>query len=419
MEQEEARWFMGIDWASQAHQVWLGDGRGMKLGERSFEHSGAGLAEMANWALKLSGAPAGAIHVAIEVPHGPVVEHLMERGFRLHAINPKQADRFRDRFSPAGAKDDSRDAHVLGDALRTDPRAFRALSPTEPEVIELREWSRMLEELRQEQTRLANRMRDQLWRYYPQALTLAGADLARDWFLELWALAPTPQKAERLRKDTVERLLKRHRIRRIDAAGVLEALRGAPLQVEPATVKAASAHIQQLVKRLALIGRQIREAQASLDLSLDAAGQTQEQTPGQPQEQRDATILRSLPGAGRIVTATLLAEASDPLRRRDYHALRCLAGAAPITKRSGKSLHVQRRRAANRRLGDALYHWARVASQCEPVSQAKYKALRQRGHSHARALRSVGDRLLAVACAMLQSRTLFNKSHHRDTKRVQ
>ena len=38
--------------------------------------------------------------MAIEVPHGPVVESFIERGFAVHAINPKQLDRFRDRFSP-------------------------------------------------------------------------------------------------------------------------------------------------------------------------------------------------------------------------------------------------------------------------------------------------------------------------------
>ena len=73
---------------------------------------------MAASILKSTGATPDAVFVAIEVPHGPVVESLMERGFRVHAINPKQLDRFRDRFSPAGAKDDSRDAEVLADALR-------------------------------------------------------------------------------------------------------------------------------------------------------------------------------------------------------------------------------------------------------------------------------------------------------------
>ncbi len=59
---------------------------------------------MAAWLLAASGAAdASWIQVAIEVPHGPVVETLIERGFPVHAINPKQMDRFRDRFTLAGA----------------------------------------------------------------------------------------------------------------------------------------------------------------------------------------------------------------------------------------------------------------------------------------------------------------------------
>ncbi|MFX6007027.1 transposase, partial [Acinetobacter baumannii] len=78
-----------------------------------FKHGGAGLAAMAAWLMTASGAAeACQVHVAIEVPHGPIVETLIERDFNLYAINPKQMDRFRDRFTVAGAKDDSRDALV-------------------------------------------------------------------------------------------------------------------------------------------------------------------------------------------------------------------------------------------------------------------------------------------------------------------
>ena len=35
-----------------------------------------------------------------------MVETLVERGFHVYAINPKQLDRFRDRHSVPGAKDD-------------------------------------------------------------------------------------------------------------------------------------------------------------------------------------------------------------------------------------------------------------------------------------------------------------------------
>ena len=71
-----------------------------------------------------------------------------------------------------------------------------------------------------------------------------------------------------------------------------------------------------------------------------------------------------------------------------------------MTRRSGKSLLVIQRRAAHDRLRDAVFHWSRVAVQRDPVSHDKYLALRARGHSHARALRSVADRLLNVACAI-------------------
>ena len=96
-----------------------------------------------------------------------MVETLIERGFEVHAINPKQMDRFRDRFTLAGAKDDSRDAEVMASALRTDPRCFRLLAVADPVVIELREWSRIAEDLGAERNRLTNRMREQLWRYFP------------------------------------------------------------------------------------------------------------------------------------------------------------------------------------------------------------------------------------------------------------
>ena len=104
----------------------------------------------------------------------------------------------------------------------------------------------------------------------------------------------------------------------------------------------------------------------------------------------------------------MLAEAPDALQRRDYQALRNLCGSAPVTRRSGKSWMVMRRRACNRRLRNAAFHWAQTAAQCDPTSRAKYEALRARGHGHARALRSVVDRLLYVACAMLENRTLFD-----------
>lgn len=404
---DQRQWYAGVDWASQSHLVFLADDDGHKVGKRTFKHGGEGLAEMAAWLMATSGAvEASQIHIAIEVPHGPVVETLLERGFKVHAINPKQMDRFRDRFSLAGAKDDSRDAEVMASALRTDPHCLRPLALADPVVIELREWSRIAEDLGAERNRLTNRFREQLWRYFPAILELE-ADLGSEWLLELWESGPTPDKAMRLRETTIARLLKRHRIRRLDAAQVLGILRAPPIRVAAGTVEAASAHIATLITRIRLVNRQLKQANHKLDALTARLIPTEEAEPGQ-RKQHDVEILASLPGVGRIVLATLLAEASDALQRRDHAALRSLTGVAPVTKRSGKSCIVVRRYACHARLANAMYHWARIATQCDPRSRAKYAELRRRGHSHGRALRSVADRLLNVACAMLKSGTPFN-----------
>ena len=260
-------------------------------------------------------------------------------------------------------------------------------------------------------------MRAQLWRYYPQLLDAVDDDVAAAWALDLWRRLPTPAAAQRVREATLTKLLTQHRIRRVDAAMLRGRLRTPAITVAPGAAEAAIAHVRLVAERLALINRQLDHVRRQLDRLVrqrteaapaDASTASVEAEPASSNTPADATILLSLPGIGTGVLATLLAEGSDALRRRDYHALRCLCGVAPVTRRSGKSLLVVRRLAAHDRLRDAAYHWARVAAQRDPASRAKYQALRSRGHGHARALRSVADRLLNIACAMLRDGVCFN-----------
>jgi hypothetical protein len=404
-EEETFTWFAGVDWGSEKHQACLIDARGTVVGERQFPHSGAGLEELGDWLLSIAGT-ANAVAVAIEVPHGPVVDSLIDRGFVVHAINPKQLDRLRDRFSVAGAKDDRRDAYVLGDSIRTDRRLFRRLHVADPRIVELRAWSRLAEELQEERVRLGNRVHQQLWRYYPQMQKITD-DVAAPWFLELWAIAPTPGKARQLRKSTVEQILKQHRIRRIDADIVLGTLREPAIKVAEGVAEAAGVHLRSLMARLRVVNRELRQAEQKLEQLCAAIGET-EGTPGECLQRQDIMILKSIPGIGRINLAALVSEASGLLGSRDYPALRTLCGVAPVTRRSGKSHIVIMRYAAHVRLRNTVYHWARTATQHDAKSRCRYAAFRRRGHSHARALRGVADRLLGLACVLLQRQTIFD-----------
>src|SRR5215211_8138707 len=105
---DDVRWFVGLDWATAQHRVCLLDAEGKCVAERDVRHGGAELLELCTWLVKRTGAQPAEIAVAIETPRGHVVEDLLERGLQVFSINPKQLDRFRDRFSVAGAKDDSR-----------------------------------------------------------------------------------------------------------------------------------------------------------------------------------------------------------------------------------------------------------------------------------------------------------------------
>ena len=124
-------WFAGIDWGSERHQVCILNCSGEIVAEHNFPHTGNGLAEMGRWLANFT-AETRNMAVAIEVPHGPVVDLLLDRGFVVYAINPKQLDRLRDRFSIAGSKDDRRDALVAASSLRTDSHLFRRVQASDP-----------------------------------------------------------------------------------------------------------------------------------------------------------------------------------------------------------------------------------------------------------------------------------------------
>jgi transposase len=402
--------YVGIDRGSERHQVCVLDPERRVHGERAVEHSGPGLAALADWLVALAPGQPERVAVALEVPRGAIVDTLLSRGLPVFAINPKQLDRFRDRHSIAGAKDDRRDALVAAEALRTDGWAFRRLEADHPVIVQLREVTRFDEDLQQELTRLANRLRDQLLRYYPAVLRVAPA-ADEPWLWALLELAPTPAAGAQLPRARVGRLLQRPQLRRHTPEVVLAALRTPALQLTPGTVEAARRHVTLLLPRLRLVHAQRAECAGHMD-GLLAALQAAI-PPGPHREHHDVEILRSLPGVGRLVAARVLAEAAQLLTARAYHALRAQAGCAPVTRQSGEFRGVRMRYGCNHHLQQAVYHWARVSAPCDPHSHAHYRALRQHGHAHPRALRGVADRLLAIFVAMLKTDTLYDAARPR------
>jgi transposase len=404
---ETFEWFLGIDWGSETHELCLLDAAGQIRGTRSVAHTAAAVHDAVHWVRELTSAEPAAIAAAIETPRGVLVDTLIEVGFPMFAINPKQLDRFRDRFTAAGAKDDQRDAHVLGDALRTDQRAFRRVRPDDPVIIQLREVTRLREDLEQDERRLSNRLRDQLYRVDAAWLTFSPA-ADEPWLWAILVEAPDPTAWAQLARRRVAATLRTHRIRRLNADDVHAALQQPRLTVAPGVADAVAIRIAAVVPQLQVIHEQRLTAERRIDRLLERLATT-DVPEGEPREHRDVEILQSLPGVGRMVTATMLTEATGALAARDYPTLRAHTGAAPVTKRSGKrAFFVHMRYACKRRLRQAVYHWSRTSLQHDAAARAYYDRVRSRGHSHARALRSVADRWLRILVAMLSNGTLYD-----------
>ena len=403
---EQYAWFLGIDWGYETHQICLIDAAGHMRDTRRLDHDSAAVDVYITWVLAQTGVPPAHIAVAIESPRGALVATLLERGFAVYAINPKQLDRFRDRHTAAGAKDDRRDAWVLADSLRTDQAAFRPVHVADPLVLQLRELAHAEADCARDFSRLANQLRDQVYRIAPPLLRLCPA-ADEPWFWTLLELAPTPAEQQRLTPTQVLTVLRTHRIRRLIAADVLTALRAPTFALAPGVIEATREALQILIPHLQFVRAQRQRCEARQEAIL-AELRERPASEAEPGEHRDVAILASLPGVGRMTTVAMLTEATQPLATRDYDGLRTYMGAAPVTKASGKRRLVHMRLACNARMREAAYHWARVSVQQDEASAAYYRGLRARGQTHGRALRRVVDRWLRILVAMLRHRTLYD-----------
>lgn len=410
------------------------DANGRRVAEARVEHSAKGLAEIVRVLTAATDGHLDQVAVMIEQPRGAIVETLLAQEIAVFAINPKQVDRFRDRHSVGGAKDDRFDAFVGADGLRTDESLFRRVQLDPPKILALREWTRMHDELTTELGRLSNQLWEQLHRYYPQVLKLSSA-VDEPWIWDLLARAPKPADARRLQPKQVAAILKARRIRRVAADQVVARLREPALTVAPGAAEAASSHVRMLLPRLELVEEQLRECRHQIDQVLDELDEppVADGTPGDgidgstppapagegepvaAPRPSDVAIVQSFPGAGRIVTATLLSEAAGPLMERDIESLRTRCGAAPVTRRTGKQKrgHVLMRRACNGRLRDAVRHWSANYVNNDERGRMHYDTLRAAGHEHERALRGIADRLLDVLIAMLRDGTTYDPSRRK------
>ena len=388
--------FAGFDWAMDKHDVVVVNRAGQVVLTLTFPDTAEGWAR-----LRAELAPLGKVGVAIETSRGAAVERLLAAGYAVFPMNPKAAQRYRDRKAPSGVKDDQLDGWSFADALRTDGHAWRPLRPEDPQTQLLRLLCRDEIGLIEQRTALILQLRQALHEYYPAAL-----EAFDDWTLpaawEFIARFPTPAVLAQAGPRRWQKFMHTHRLYcPTTAERRLAVFARATEFASPsdAVTTAKSLLATALVQQLRTLEAQLKEYRRRVEQAFA--------------DHPDAGLFSSLPGGGAKLAPRLLGEIGA---NRDVfgsaEALQCYAGTAPVTKQSGRTRFVHIRRACNKVLRATVHLWADESRQKCAWANAYYQQKKVQGQSHAQALRCLGQRWLKIVWRMWQDRACYDEARH-------
>ena len=393
--------FVGDDWALEHHDVEVQDGSGRRLAKARLPEGVAGIARLHAMLGEHLDPDAdteqGQVVVGIETDRGPWVHALVAAGYRVFAVNPLQASRFRQRHSVSGAKSDAGDAHTLADMVRTDSHQLRQVAGDSELAEAVKVVTRAHKMLIWERTRHVQRLRHALREFFPAALE-AFEDLTAPDALELLGKASDPESAARLTRAQITAALRRARRRHVAerAAQIQTALRAEQLTQPPVVAAAYAATVRSQVAVLTTLNAEVDTMEGEVATHFG--------------RHPDAEIYLSQPGLGVILGARVLAEFGDDAHRyADAKARKNYAGTSPITRQSGKQKFVLARYVHNDRLLDALGRQAFSALTASPAARGYYDQLSDRGKDHNAALRQLANRLVGILHGCLKTNTLYDE----------
>jgi transposase len=389
---------VGVDWAQDKHELVVMATSGDILARRSLPHTGEALAALAR-DLAAQEATAAEVHVAIEHHDGALLAWFLAQGYTVYAINPKSAERARDRYRPGGGKDDLADAYVLADMLRTDRGALRPLRPTSELTQELRQWTRLRAALVEQKTASCQRLRALLAEWCP-ALSALCDDFNRGWQRELLRAFPLQQDLAQTHGNRLNAFAGQHRLTHDTRA---------KLQLTRQTVVLPIPVALQNVLRW-----EIRCTVNLLDQYLAALAELETTLSALVERHPDGFIFNSLPCHGTATVATLLAAFGDDRQNpTPWRDLAAAWGTSPVTIASGKSRLVRRRQACNRLLNQTLTFFAfNTANRTACWASSYYRDKRRQGTEHYTALRGLAQRWVKILYRLWYDRIPYDETVH-------
>lgn len=391
----------GVDWASDNHAVCVVDGDGEPVERVTIGHTKTGLRQLVTVLGRYQ-----LLGVGIERPDGPVVDALLAAGITVYVIPPSQIKALRRRYGSAGNKDDRFDAYVLADTVRTDRRRLTPLQTDNPATIALRQLCRARKDLVSHRVAVANQLRAHLSLALPAAVglfTSIESPVSRRFLAQF----PTQDAVDQLSAAGLAVWLKQVRYRgRTDPDTLYHRIADAPRGATGPYGQALAVITSGYLATLAALADQIQVLATQIAAMLNT--------------HPDKAIFASLPKAGIVRAARLLAEIGDARGRfPTATALAWLAGVAPSTRQSGSVEVVSFRWAVDKQLRDAVCDFAGDSRNANPWAADLYNKARARGHDHPHAVRILGRAWIDIIWKCWTTNTPYNPARHRALQRLQ
>jgi len=389
---------VGIDWARSKHDLVLMSPDGRVLERCCVCHDADGLARFAAVVARHSSTP-DQVRVAVETHDGALLAFLLEQGYTVFGVNPKSSQRARDRYRPAGGKDDASDAFILADMLRTDRGVLRVMRPDSQATLELRSLVELRAGRVKERTALFNRLRARLDEWCPDLSRLCN-DFTRIWQRRLLERFPLQQLLHEAHGRTINAFIRRHRLCADTADRITASRQAAPMPIPDAVTQALQLDIQCLLKQIELL--------------VHAVGELEKRIADKLEQHADARLFQSLPVKGDNTVAMLLAGFGENRDHAPHHRRLAAAwGVAPLTIQSGRHRKVRRRRAADQTMRQGLMWFAfKTAFTAGCWAVEFYQRKRREGKGHYTSLRCIAQRWLKILHRMWKTRTPYDEQRH-------
>ena len=389
---------VGIDWADSKHDLTVID-----RSRRWHFRISSDTEDIAEMIQKLTSIAEGRpIAVCLEKGRVRIIYHLMlHQNITLYPVDPKQAARYRESFSSGGAKDDHRDSYYLARMLDERQDDLRPMKPDDPLTRKISLLCQTRRQLVDDKTGVIQQLHAVLKMYFPLLLALPTTRLESGLKQEIMRRWPDPRKFHKLNRPTLEKLLRRHRCGNDDQINeLIEMIRSTrPVTTDGSLIDPLVIRVGTLAEQVKSIDKGIERLQREIALAMD--------------RHPDAKLFTSLPGAGAALAPRLLAAlGSDRNRWSDANELGSYSGILPVTRQSGKTKRVSRRRACPRYLKQTFHEFADGARKFCDWSRAYYELQRANGMAHHAAIRKLASRWQRILLSVWKTRTPYDDARY-------